>query len=68
MTSSDTTKAVVFEFDDGSTMEQNLTEEQVCDLTSAAMYGCGWFRYRKNGNTHMVNMNHVHIVTVMADE
>lgn len=56
------------EYDDGSAASYRLTDEQVCDLTQAAMYGCGWFRYKEGAKVTMVNLGHATCIEVVPDE
>ncbi len=52
------------EFDDGTVKRYELSEEEVTDLTSAAMYGSGWFRYRDGEDTTWFNLKGIGSVAV----
>lgn len=65
MTTSEGRKTVNIEFGDGTVVQKVFDEQEVADLTSAAMYGCGWFRYHEGDDVVMLNMSHVLCVRVM---
>ena len=61
-------KVAHVEFDDGTVKRYELSEEEVTDLTSAAMYGSGWLRLRHGESMTLVNLGHVLLVEVMPCE
>lgn len=61
-------KVAHVEFDDGTVKRYELSEEEVTDLTSAALYGNGWLRLRHGEETTLINLGHVLIVEVMPCE
>lgn len=68
MATSEGRKTVNIEYDDGTVVQKVFDEHEVADLTDAAMYGCGWFRYHEGDDVVMLNMSHVLCVRVMPRE
>lgn len=62
------TNTVQLEYDDGTIGQYEFDEREVADLTNAAMYGCGWFRFKYCGSVMLVNLAHVLNVRVMPRE
>lgn len=62
------TKTVQLEYDDGTIGQYEFDEQEVTDLTSAALYGSGWFRFKDGKATMLVNLRHVLNARVMPHE
>lgn len=59
---------VVFEFDDGTVARYEFHDEGVTDITSAALYGNGWFRFTMGKALHLINLAHVLKIEVIPHE